>query len=576
MRCCTSAPTRPARRGTSLRSTHSGRAARPRPRAHQRGRRSDEGRSVLAGDRRSAHHAARALEGGATPGARARGRRSRWPRCWPHLGSATRSWLGCVHSPGPPISRRPFAWLRRAHARPAGQRRGARAARARRVRLLGGRGRTGARWRPTPGSTCRLRDRRRRSGVEHTFRNRARPSEPTGFCASSRSSSLRPTTGEAEAARLHKVIDEVRAGPHRVGLRSLVALRLAADPRIRLGDDAPHELRALFSGHSPAGRLGAEPGTGVEALSGPARDRARWWRAVEAMRPAAPDRRSLAGRRPQRSKRWRADWTPDSLARCPTGSQTPRCPCRAGAARLAEAKRVAKDVYAIARRRGSHAVPARLQRAAAATSGAARVVVVGERKRGKSTLIDVLLGTPDLIPRDVDVATNTYVEVLSPRSAGRPQQPSGSSTYSPVPATTSTCPRWPWASEQGNPGNARAVSHVQILLPHPLLDAGLVIVDTPASAGWRRRTARELTALERSDAIVLVLNAAAPAAPTNSTLSRRRAGAPGGCCSWSRPGQRRSTRARSSPATARRSDGATRRWQRSQSPSSPRWTRTTP
>ncbi len=134
-----------------------------------------------------------------------------------------------------------------------------------------------------------------RSAVEHTFRNRAQTIRTDRLLRELAQLVLRPTTGEAEAARLHEVIDEVRAGPHGVGLRSLVALRLAADPRIRLGDDARHELRALFSGHSPAERLGAEPGTGVEALSGRARDRARWWRAVEAMRPAAPDRRWLAG-----------------------------------------------------------------------------------------------------------------------------------------------------------------------------------------------------------------------------------------------------------------------------------------
>ena len=184
-----------------------------------------------------------------------------------------------------------------------------------------------------------------------------------------------------------------------------------------------------------------------------------------------------------------------------------------GAARLEEAKRLAKEVYGVARRRGSHAVPARLQRAAAQTTGTARVVVVGERKRGKSTLINALLGTPDLLPREVDVATNTYIEVASPRWNGRAAEPaavvhlqSGASYDADIAEIGR------WASEQGNPANARQVAYVQVLLPHPLLDAGLVIVDTPGIGGLASaHGTMTLTALEQSDALVLVLNAAAPA-----------------------------------------------------------------
>jgi hypothetical protein len=181
--------------------------------------------------------------------------------------------------------------------------------------------------------------------------------------------------------------------------------------------------------------------------------------------------------------------------------------------RLAEAKRLAKAAYVLARGRGSSAVPARLQRAAQHTTAMARVAVVGERKRGKSTLVNALVEHAGLLPRDVDVATNTYIEVLSPRRLGLPPVPQARvhlQSGAVVEADVSELGRW--ASEQSNPGNARRVAYVQVLLPHPLLDAGLVLLDTPGLGGLLgAHGAMTLSALEQSNALVLVLSAAAPA-----------------------------------------------------------------
>ena len=58
-----------------------------------------------------------------------------------------------------------------------------------------------------------------------------------------------------------------------------------------------------------------------------------------------------------------------------------------------------------------------------------------------------------------------------------------------------------WASEQSNPGNARRVAYVQVLLPHPLLDAGLVLLDTPGLGGLLgAHGTMTLNALDESDA----------------------------------------------------------------------------
>ena len=183
------------------------------------------------------------------------------------------------------------------------------------------------------------------------------------------------------------------------------------------------------------------------------------------------------------------------------------------AERLATAKRLAKTAYSLARARGSAAVPAQLQRAAAHTTAMARVAVVGERKRGKSTLVNALIGHADLLPRDVDVATNTYIEVLSPRRLGLAPVPAARvhlQSGAVVDAEISELGRW--ASEQSNPHNARRVAFVQVLLPHPLLDAGLVLLDTPGLGGLLgAHGTMTLNALDQSSALVLVLNAAAPA-----------------------------------------------------------------
>jgi hypothetical protein len=183
------------------------------------------------------------------------------------------------------------------------------------------------------------------------------------------------------------------------------------------------------------------------------------------------------------------------------------------ATRLTAAKRLAKESYALARERGSSAVPARLQRAAKHTTAMARVAVVGERKRGKSTLVNALIGHSNLLPRDVDVATNTYIEVVSPLRLGLPAEPRARvhlQSGAVVDAGLDELGRW--ASEQSNPHNARRVAYVQVLLPHPLLDAGLVLLDTPGLGGLLgAHGTMTLNALDDSTALVLVLSAAAPA-----------------------------------------------------------------
>jgi hypothetical protein len=137
-------------------------------------------------------------------------------------------------------------------------------------------------------------------------------------------------------------------------------------------------------------------------------------------------------------------------------------------------------------------------------AGNAAVVVVGEKKRGKSSLINALIGRPGLLPVDADVATCVHIVV----------------SHGPDGATV-VLGGGPEAREVGldaiaeyaalDPG-ARApehedVSQVQVRVPAPLLEGGLELIDTPGVGGLvAGHAALTLATLNRADALVFVLD----------------------------------------------------------------------
>ncbi|WP_434743457.1 dynamin family protein [Micromonospora sp. SH-82] len=135
------------------------------------------------------------------------------------------------------------------------------------------------------------------------------------------------------------------------------------------------------------------------------------------------------------------------------------------------------------------------------------VIVVGEQKRGKSSLINALLGADGLMPEDVDVATTVHVAVrhapkLSAlawfRDATEPQpiKLSELSAYAAV-DPESRRPRHP--------------DVVAVTVDHPadLLTGGLELIDTPGVGGLDSGHARlTMTALDRADLLVFVTSGA--------------------------------------------------------------------
>ena len=148
-----------------------------------------------------------------------------------------------------------------------------------------------------------------------------------------------------------------------------------------------------------------------------------------------------------------------------------------------------------------------------------RVLVAGEAKRGKSTLINALLGR-DVLPSGVTPLTAVATTV---RFGSEPRAEvlflDGHEEKQPLTALPDL------VTERGNPRNRRRIAGVTVYLDEPLLAAGVELVDTPGTGSvfeWDTKTAHE--ALQSMDAAVFVLTADPPVSASERDLLARVAG----------------------------------------------------
>lgn len=143
------------------------------------------------------------------------------------------------------------------------------------------------------------------------------------------------------------------------------------------------------------------------------------------------------------------------------------------------------------------------------------VVVVGEFRRGKSSLLNALLERKGLFPVDVDVTTSvvTTVEWGDEERAVvhfSPSDPSDPAT-APAPKAVPLDEVAAFVTEQANPGNRYDVSHVEIRAPLEPLRSGLMFADCPGVGSLNSaHTGATYAFLPRADAVLFVAAAGQP------------------------------------------------------------------
>ena len=148
-----------------------------------------------------------------------------------------------------------------------------------------------------------------------------------------------------------------------------------------------------------------------------------------------------------------------------------------------------------------------------------RVLVAGEAKRGKSTLVNALLGRP-VLPMGVTPLTALATTVRYGTDEGATAVFRDGRTESfPLSALDDL------VTERGNPGNRRALASVTVVVDAPVLAHGAELVDTPGTGSvYAHNTVAAEAALETMDAAVFVLTVDPPVSASERELMSRVAG----------------------------------------------------
>lgn len=135
------------------------------------------------------------------------------------------------------------------------------------------------------------------------------------------------------------------------------------------------------------------------------------------------------------------------------------------------------------------------------------IVVVGETKRGKSSLVNMLVGVPNLSPVDAAVATSSYLEFSHSTTHSAHAYLPGRDQ--PVPLALGDLRDW--ATVLGRlPEGMRPPRRIEVHHSAPLLQY-LTLVDTPGVGGLDSMHAEiALDAVEHATALLFVVDASAP------------------------------------------------------------------
>jgi ribosome biogenesis GTPase A len=138
-------------------------------------------------------------------------------------------------------------------------------------------------------------------------------------------------------------------------------------------------------------------------------------------------------------------------------------------------------------------------------AGKLSVAVIGEFKRGKSSLLNALLEQPGLFPVKPMIATS----MVTTATYGERERITVTTEQGEVEIAREEIPDY--VTEQGNPGNDRGAKLVRIELPSPKLKDGLEICDTPGTGGmYKDHTAVTYRFVTRADVVLFVIDALTP------------------------------------------------------------------
>ena len=150
-------------------------------------------------------------------------------------------------------------------------------------------------------------------------------------------------------------------------------------------------------------------------------------------------------------------------------------------------------------------------------SGVFQLVMMGQIKKGKSSLINALLEEWELLPVEMEVSTSTVYEV------GYGDTPEFTVVFNPMAALDAAMPGEEvpprqekkidaaeiaaYGTETGNPGNEKEVDFIRVQLPHPLLKDGVTLIDTPGIGGtYAQHDEITLRYAPNADAVCFVLD----------------------------------------------------------------------
>lgn len=145
--------------------------------------------------------------------------------------------------------------------------------------------------------------------------------------------------------------------------------------------------------------------------------------------------------------------------------------------------------------------------------GRFHLAVLGQFKRGKSTLLNALLGEPVLPTAVVPLtAIPTFIRPGETRAARvhfRNERPPEDSTAETAAELSDFLAGF--VTETGNPKNALGVAHVEVFHPAPILQCGVVLIDTPGiGSTFRHNTEATLNFLPQCDAALFLVSADPP------------------------------------------------------------------